>query len=188
MKTLVVGHGLVEELSCCLRLEDGELPLELLPKLQELTYVGSRDDASDAYTSFVDAHQNAGSPVTLVRRNPISAPFDDLRGWNSYDHIDKRRSWDFHRYLNPALAREPPSSLYISRTALHLSYLCSLPSPSRQYFMWSYSTFSLSIFHIMTLISGSKMSSNYTARPGSLYNACMHLYNFFLLVRGTTVS
>ena len=33
VKTLCVEDGLVEELSCCLWLECGELPLELLPEL-----------------------------------------------------------------------------------------------------------------------------------------------------------
>ena len=40
VKTLRVENGLVEEISRCLRLEDGELPLELLPELQEFTYLG----------------------------------------------------------------------------------------------------------------------------------------------------
>ena len=66
VKTLYVEEGLVEELSRCLRLEDGELPLELLPELQELRYFGSRD-ACDAFTSFIDARHNSGRPVTLVR-------------------------------------------------------------------------------------------------------------------------
>ncbi|SRR6266403_751990 len=66
VKTLHVEDGLVEELSRCLQLEDGELPLDLLPELQELTYVGS-SDAGDAFTSFIDARQNIGRPVTLVR-------------------------------------------------------------------------------------------------------------------------
>ncbi|KAF8493696.1 hypothetical protein F5888DRAFT_1908565 [Russula emetica] len=69
VKTLRVEDGLVEELSRCLRLEDGELPLELLPELQELTYFGS-GDTGDAFTSFIDARQNAGRPVTLVRHSP----------------------------------------------------------------------------------------------------------------------
>jgi hypothetical protein len=67
--------GLVEELSHCLRLEDGELPLELLPELQELTYFESRD-TGDAFASFIDARQNAGRPVTLVRPNPSPSPFN----------------------------------------------------------------------------------------------------------------
>jgi hypothetical protein len=66
VKTLRVESGLVDELSRCLRSEDGELPLELLPELQELTYSGS-SDVGDAFTSFIDARRNAGRPVTLVR-------------------------------------------------------------------------------------------------------------------------
>ena len=66
VKTLRVEDGLVEELSRCLRSDDGELPLEHLPELQELTYLGSRD-TGDAFTSFIDSRQNAGRPVTLVR-------------------------------------------------------------------------------------------------------------------------
>ena len=68
VKTLRVKDGLVEQLSLCLRLEDRELPLELLPGLQELTYSGTRD-TGDAFTSFIDARQNAGRPVTLVRQS-----------------------------------------------------------------------------------------------------------------------
>ena len=71
VKTLRVEDGLVKELSRCLRLDDEEHSLELLPELQELTYSGSGDrDAGDAFTSFVDTRQNAGHPVTLVRSSP----------------------------------------------------------------------------------------------------------------------
>jgi hypothetical protein len=66
VKTLRIGNGLVEELSRCLRLEDGELPLGVLPELQELTYSGS-GNAGDAFISFTDSRQNAGRPVTLIR-------------------------------------------------------------------------------------------------------------------------
>ena len=66
VKTFRIIDGLVEELSRCLRPDDGDLPLELLPELQELTYSGSGDDG-DAFKSFVDARQNAGRPVTLIR-------------------------------------------------------------------------------------------------------------------------
>jgi hypothetical protein len=65
-KTLRVDDGLVKQLSDSLRLDDGELPLELLPELQELTYSGG-NKTGDAFTSFIDARQNAGRPVTLVR-------------------------------------------------------------------------------------------------------------------------
>jgi hypothetical protein len=71
VKTLCVNGWLVKELSRCLRLENGEDPLELLPKLQELTYWGpilGGGHARDGLTSFTDARQNAGCPVTLMRR------------------------------------------------------------------------------------------------------------------------
>ena len=61
VKTLSVHDHLVKEVSRCLELDDREL--ELLPELQELRYSGS--DNSDAFTSFVDARQNAGRSVTL---------------------------------------------------------------------------------------------------------------------------
>ena len=65
VKTLWIDNGLVEQFSRCLRLDDGEPPLELLPELQELTYSGS-GKSGDAFTSFINARQNAGRPVTLV--------------------------------------------------------------------------------------------------------------------------
>jgi hypothetical protein len=67
VKTLQIQEGLVKDISRCLQSEDGELPLELLPELQELTYFGS-SDTGDSFTSFIDARRNAGRPVTLVRR------------------------------------------------------------------------------------------------------------------------
>jgi hypothetical protein len=71
VKNLRVKHGLVEEFSRYLGLEDGELPPELLPELQELTYSGS-SNPGDAFTPFIDARQNAGRPVSfkLVHRSP----------------------------------------------------------------------------------------------------------------------
>ena len=69
VKTLRIGNGLVEQLSRSLNLEDGEPPLELLPELQELTYSGS-GNTGDAFTSFIDARQNADRAITLVRRIP----------------------------------------------------------------------------------------------------------------------
>ncbi len=66
VKTLLIDDGLVTELSRCLRLEGGEDPLEILPELQELEYSGS-GNANDAFTPFVDARQNAGRPVTLIK-------------------------------------------------------------------------------------------------------------------------
>jgi len=66
VKSLHIDGELVGELSRCLRLEDGEYHLELLPELQELTYPGSVD-VGDAFTSLIDARQNEGRTVTLIK-------------------------------------------------------------------------------------------------------------------------
>jgi hypothetical protein len=63
VKTLRVDDGLVKEISRSL---DGELPLEVLPELQELRYFGS-GDTGDVFTSFINSRHNAGRPVTLIR-------------------------------------------------------------------------------------------------------------------------
>ena len=68
VKTLHVHHRLVGDLSRCLRLDDGEHPLELLPELQEPIYSGS-DIPSVAFTPFIDVRQNADRPVTLIKAN-----------------------------------------------------------------------------------------------------------------------
>jgi len=73
VKSLHVEDGLVKELSRCLRSEDGELPLDPLPELQELTHFWNRDTV-DAFTSFIDARQNIGRPVMLVRLLPRRSP------------------------------------------------------------------------------------------------------------------
>jgi len=67
VKTLKVFDSLVGELSRCLRSDDTEPPMELLPRLNVLEYTAT-DDASDAFAPFIDARKNAGHPVTLVRR------------------------------------------------------------------------------------------------------------------------
>ena len=66
VKTLRIEDGLVEDFSRCLQLEDGDLPLEVLPELQELTYPGS-GNIGDGFASFADARRNAGRPITSVR-------------------------------------------------------------------------------------------------------------------------
>ncbi len=65
VKTLLIDDDLVKKLARCLQSEDGEDPLELLPELQEVIYSGS-GDTYDASTSFIDALQSSGHPVTLV--------------------------------------------------------------------------------------------------------------------------
>ena len=68
VKNLRVNYRIVEEFSRYLRMDDGVLPLELLPRLQELTYSGiCFSNSDDAFTSFTDARQNAGHPISLVR-------------------------------------------------------------------------------------------------------------------------
>jgi hypothetical protein len=69
VKILRIDIGLVDDLSRSLQADDGELPLELLPGLQELTY-SRNSNIDDAFTSFIDARQNAGRPITLVHRSP----------------------------------------------------------------------------------------------------------------------
>ena len=69
VKTLHVDNELVKELSLILPPVDGELALELFPELQKLIYYG---DTGDAFTPFIDARQNTGRPVTLVRSSPRS--------------------------------------------------------------------------------------------------------------------
>ena len=68
VKTLSADDRLVDELSRCLRPNDGEHPLDVLPELQELSYTGT-DDIGDAFTSFLDARQDAGHPVDLLFPN-----------------------------------------------------------------------------------------------------------------------
>ena len=68
VKTLRVDDGLSEQLSRCLQSDNGGLPWDLLPELQELTYTGN-SNVGDFFTSFIDARQDTGRPVTLVRRD-----------------------------------------------------------------------------------------------------------------------
>ena len=66
VKTLWIDKGLDKDISRCLQSEDGELPLELLPELQELRCY-REGDIGDAFASFIDARQNAGRPVIVAR-------------------------------------------------------------------------------------------------------------------------
>ncbi|KAH9981823.1 hypothetical protein BJV74DRAFT_66921 [Russula compacta] len=62
VKTLRVDDGLVTQLSDSLRLDDGELSMDLFPELKELSYHAG---GGDAFMAFIDARQKAGHPVTL---------------------------------------------------------------------------------------------------------------------------
>ena len=64
MKTLRIHQMFVRGVSRCLRLDDGEHLLNLLPGLQELIYSGS-GKIGDPFTSFINARQSSGRPITL---------------------------------------------------------------------------------------------------------------------------
>ncbi|KAF8502823.1 hypothetical protein F5888DRAFT_1631905 [Russula emetica] len=68
VKSLRVEDGLVEGVSRCLQLDDGEHPLELLPELQNVTY-SVKNNAGHTFTPFIDARKSAGHHVTQVRLN-----------------------------------------------------------------------------------------------------------------------
>ena len=70
VKNLRVNHRVVEEFSRYLQSGDGDLPPELLPELQELTYFAGSFNVDATFASFIDARQNAGHPVSLVRCSP----------------------------------------------------------------------------------------------------------------------
>jgi hypothetical protein len=65
VKTLSVPQGLTRELSRSLRPANGESSVDLLPELNELEYFTYRAP-NDAFSSFVEARQIAGRPVTLI--------------------------------------------------------------------------------------------------------------------------
>jgi hypothetical protein len=116
VKTLRFDNGLVGELSRCLQLKDGELPLELLPELQELTCHRHHVlyDTGDAFTSFIDARKNAGRPVTLVP-DPVLPPgwelrFDPLGRRYYVDHIARSSTWTRPSHPSPTIAPHNPAA------------------------------------------------------------------------------
>ena len=70
VKTLNVDSMLITDLYRCLRLDDGEDPLELLPELQELRCPRLNHRNLGALPSFIDARQDAGRPVTVIVYGP----------------------------------------------------------------------------------------------------------------------
>jgi len=66
LKTLRVDDEIIEELSRCLRDDEG-YPVELLPKLRQLAYSQARSGhARNVFISVIDARQNIGRPVALI--------------------------------------------------------------------------------------------------------------------------
>ena len=68
LKKLRVRGDPIPGLLYFLEAEDGESPIELLPKLQELSHIPYPEsgDDRDAYTKFIDYRQNAGHTVALI--------------------------------------------------------------------------------------------------------------------------
>jgi len=66
VKSLRLTGGLVGDLFRSLQLDEGELPLELLPGLRELVPSGW-GHTDDAFASFISARQSAGRRIRLVR-------------------------------------------------------------------------------------------------------------------------
>ena len=60
------NDGPVTQVAHCLRPDDEELSMKLLPELKDLKYFAS-SDAGEEFTSFTDAREKAGYPVTLTR-------------------------------------------------------------------------------------------------------------------------
>ncbi|KAI0274427.1 hypothetical protein BGY98DRAFT_69789 [Russula aff. rugulosa BPL654] len=68
-KTLYLRFWLVDQLASALQPGEEESPTELLPELQELTYLAVAGTGASCVTfaGFLDARQKAGRPVTVVR-------------------------------------------------------------------------------------------------------------------------
>jgi hypothetical protein len=79
VETLVIPMRLVKELSSSLQINDGESPMELVPKLKELQYYEA--STTDAFMSFLDARSIAGCPFSLVRHQI----YDQQTLWDSWE-------------------------------------------------------------------------------------------------------
>jgi hypothetical protein len=66
VKTLRVNSDFLTQISRSLQLDDGGSPMDLLPELMKLEYDGDRI-ASNSFDAFINARNNAGHSVTLVR-------------------------------------------------------------------------------------------------------------------------
>jgi hypothetical protein len=66
VKSLLVGHRLVRDISRSLQLDEGESPTEFLPELKELSY-SATSNAGDAFIALADARRIASCPITLSR-------------------------------------------------------------------------------------------------------------------------
>jgi hypothetical protein len=114
VKTLHVQNELVGKISCSLRTDDGQPPLELLPNLKELGYSGG-SYARDAFAPFVDGRQLAGHSVNLVvvgqsvfgrrSREPANVGSTEASGETNGD------SWDEVRLCSSVYLSLAPTSI-----------------------------------------------------------------------------
>ena len=65
VKTLLVGDGLIGEISRSLRLDRGDRPLELLPTLKELVCY-AKGNAASTFLPFINKRKAAGVSVSLT--------------------------------------------------------------------------------------------------------------------------
>jgi len=95
VKFLRIEYGLVEEISRCLCPDDGDLPSDIFPNLQELTYTGS-GNADDVFTSgsFIDARQTAGCSITLFHYCMSSDPISSISSHDSTSPLSSEAGTD----------------------------------------------------------------------------------------------
>jgi hypothetical protein len=107
-KSLRVEDGLVEGVSRCLQLDDGEHPLELLPELQNVTY-SVKTNAGHTFTPFIDARKSAGRHVTQVRLNRI-VPDINRENYRFLLHnmLQEHPAGDLTRNLHWRMVQEGP--------------------------------------------------------------------------------
>ena len=72
VKTLRVDEELVEAVSHCLQVDEGDSSPELLPELWELSY-SAMGNTYGPFKSFIDTRKKAGRPVILICHTPWSA-------------------------------------------------------------------------------------------------------------------
>jgi hypothetical protein len=107
VKVLHLQNELVLEFSRSLHMEGDEMPLELLPSLEELSHSGP--DVDGAFNRFIDERQTAGHPVRLVSRQ-----------WRSV----KGRGGDAESGLTDFDTR---NMTYMTSLYLFDSYTCACP-------------------------------------------------------------
>jgi hypothetical protein len=91
VKKLCVPDSLSEGLSHSLRSEDGEMPLELLPKLMDLLHLDG-NGVHNVFTPFIDERHAAGHPVHLVSQGgpqdfTLNDPFREFIDFAAFDDV-----------------------------------------------------------------------------------------------------